>query len=612
MRILSFLICFILVSGLQAQESIHDYQVEITILPDSKIEVTEKITVRAEGYQIKRGIFRSIPTIRPDKAGRNEPAPIDILKVTRDGQPEKYHTEKSRQNVTIYFGEESVILSPGVYIYEFTYRASNQIGYFEDYDELYWNVIGADWSFPIQEYSVTIHLPDGADYLQGACYTGRPGSTSSDCMISAAATEGDVLSRSDKGLSPGEGFTVAVAWPKGFVEEGSTRSYSLNWINAVLYGIGLLFFLFFGYRLWNRVGVDPPAVAVFPDWHPPGEYSPAEISYLHNHRITNTAISSALVSGAIKGAIRIENKKKKFTFLRVGSSDNLEEEERVLIDRLLPEGAEYFELKSSTYSTYDRAKNAFTSALQNKLDITDYFRSNWKQAALGTMILAVVTTAALTAGMYSLLNSTIVAVFLTFMSLMMIFGIISIPFRIGKWYKWLIIIPVLLLMMGVFTGLFTQVFFYSTDYIPVAVSVGVSTFLAGMYNYLIYAPTPKGQETSAAVKGFRMYLDKSEKAILEYFTPPEKTPELFEKLLPFAIALGVENSWGKKFKQVLDQAIEQGTYAPIWYVGNIHQINSLHSNFQSSVSQAAPKSSSGSGGGGFSGGGGGGGGGGGW
>src|SRR5690606_20048933 len=108
--------------------------------------------------------------------GRNEPAPIEVLSVQRDGQEEEYHTERNRKSITLYFGQESVILSPGVYTYELKYLASNQIGFFEEYDELYWNVIGPDWSFPIQDYSVTLHLPGEAEYLQGACYTGRPGS----------------------------------------------------------------------------------------------------------------------------------------------------------------------------------------------------------------------------------------------------------------------------------------------------------------------------------------------------------------------------------------------------------------------------------------------------
>ena len=71
-----------------------------------------------------------------------------------------------------------------------------------------------------------------------------------------------------------------------------------------------------------------------------------------------------------------------------------------------------------------------------------------------------------------------------------------------------------------------------------------------------------------------MNLHLLEKNLLNYFTPPEKTPELFEKMLPFAIALGVENKWADKFESVLNQAIEEGTYKPVWYAGNIHQLNS--------------------------------------
>ena len=163
MRYFYFLILLLCSGWITSQEAILDYQVEISILNDADIEVTETITVRAAGNQIRRGIFRVIPTIRPDESGRNEPAPIEILDIRRDGQKEDYHVEKGRQNLTIYLGKESVILSPGEYTYVLRYKASNQIGYFEEYDELYWNVIGADWAFPIQEYGVKIKWPSGAD-----------------------------------------------------------------------------------------------------------------------------------------------------------------------------------------------------------------------------------------------------------------------------------------------------------------------------------------------------------------------------------------------------------------------------------------------------------------
>lgn len=612
MRYLIFPVLLFFTSWLTGQEAILDYQVEITILTDADIEVTENITVRAEGNMIQRGIYRSIPTIRPDEAGRNEPAPIKILTILRDGQPEDYHTEKTKENLTIYIGNKSHILEPGVYTYQLTYRSSNQIGYFEEYDELYWNVIGPDWAFPIHNFGVKIKLPDGADYLQGSCYTGRPGSTASNCMISAGAGDYDVVSRSDQGLRAGEGFTVAVAWPKGFVEQLSASVYSFSWINLLLYGVGLIIFIFYGYRLWQEVGMDPPAVSVVPDWHPPEGLSPAEMSYVHYRKISTKAISAALVSAAIKGAIRIENKRRQFTFQRIGHPENLEVEERAIVDRLLPPGTDWFELKSSTYKRYESAKSDFNAALRVKLRIQDYFKHNWKEAALGSGLLALIATVALSAGLYSLVSHWIVSSIITFLLLVAGIVAVTVPFYIHKWYKWLIIIPVWMFSTVFFTMFYVQLWYYPSAAFWAMFIGGLTIFLAGYYNYLIFAPTEKGQQTTSAIKGFRMYLDKSEKAMLEYFTPPEQTPELFEKMLPFAIALGVENRWGKKFKKVLDEAIEKGTYAPIWYAGNIHQINTLHSNFQTSVSHAAPKSSSGSGGGGFSGGGGGGGGGGGW
>jgi uncharacterized membrane protein len=108
--------------------------------------------------------------------------------------------------------------------------------------------------------------------------------------------------------------------------------------------------------------------------------------------------------------------------------------------------------------------------------------------------------------------------------------------------------------------------------------------------------------------------------------PPDKTPELFERFLPYALALGVEQAWANQFSQVLAQAAAApggsgSGYSPSWYTGSgfgnfsaVSFTSSFSSSFSSAISSssAAPGSSSGGGGGGSSGGGGGGGGGGGW
>lgn len=609
-RTFFILLCFVFTSTLVGQEEILNYDVEIHITESNRIKVKETIRVRAEGNLIRRGIFRSIPIIRPDENGNNEPAPIDIISVKKNGKQEEYHIEKNRQQLVVYMGNEDELIEPGIYTYELQYNAKNQIGFFDEYDELYWNVIGHEWSFPVLNHSAVIYLPEGAEYLQGACYTGSVRSTMSDCTLSLNA-DGAIVLQGNRKLSAYEGSTVSVAWPKGFVSNEFSRQLDLNYINILLFVGGMVIFLFYGYHWWQKVGKDPPLLPTVPDWNPPEGYSPAEVSYLYKRSITGTAITAALVNAAIKGVIRIENKKKKFTLHRLNASDVLEPEEASIVDALMP-GSASFEIKRSNYTRYQAAKDSFHRTLKRKMNIQEYFQPNWREVVKGSLLMTVITTLALCAGMYPLQTSYVLAILWTMAMILVVFILVSIPFRILKWYKWLIVVPVWIISCTVFVLVFSEALFFTFSYAWVAFMVGLSSFLVGFFNYLIYAPTEKGQESASQVKGFRMYLNTSEKKMLEYFTPPEKTPELFEKMLPFAIALGVENKWGKKFKQVLDEAIERGSYAPVWYTGNMHQINSLHSNFQSSVSHAAPKSSSGSGGGGFSGGGGGGGGGGGW
>ena len=106
---------------------------------------------------------------------------------------------------------------------------------------------------------------------------------------------------------------------------------------------------------------------------------------------------------------------------------------------------------------------------------------------------------------------------------------------------------------------------------------------------------------------------------LKFHNPPQMTPQVFEKLLPFAMVLGVDEIWGKKFDDLLKNMATGTEYVHVWYIGSsinhLSFANSLNSSLTNSIKSAAtqPSSSgSGSGGGGFSGGGGGGGGGGGW
>ena len=124
------------------------------------------------------------------------------------------------------------------------------------------------------------------------------------------------------------------------------------------------------------------------------------------------------------------------------------------------------------------------------------------------------------------------------------------------------------------------------------------------------------------LEGFELYLKVAEQDDLNLRHPPDMTPELFERYLPYAVALGVEQAWAEQFTSVFAALASDGVdYQPRWYHGGTFDTRHLGgfaetvgSSFSSAISSAAkaPGSASGAGGGGSAGGGGGGGGGGGW
>jgi hypothetical protein len=152
-----------------------------------------------------------------------------------------------------------------------------------------------------------------------------------------------------------------------------------------------------------------------------------------------------------------------------------------------------------------------------------------------------------------------------------------------------------------------------------------------LYVFIMGAPTPLGAKLTDGIDGLRQYLTLAEKDRMNMAGAPAMSPQHFEKLLPYAVALGVEKPWSQTFEVWLAAAAAgvagAAAYHPGWYSGNFSGgsfsdriggfSSSMASTIASTLPSPPPSSSSGfsggsGGGGGFSGGGGGGGGGGGW
>jgi hypothetical protein len=145
-----------------ADERITNYDSKIEVARNGALTVTETISVIAEGDRIRHGIYRDFPTTYTDKFGRRVHVGFDVLRVVRDGHEEPYDLSSIDSGQRIKVGSADSYVPNGPHTYAITYATDRQIGFFRDYDELYWNVTGNFWAFPIDRAEATIDLPAGA------------------------------------------------------------------------------------------------------------------------------------------------------------------------------------------------------------------------------------------------------------------------------------------------------------------------------------------------------------------------------------------------------------------------------------------------------------------
>ena len=614
---------------LLAGERITSFDSRVTIEESGLLTVIETISVVAEGKQIKRGIYRDFPTKYTNKTGRYMRVGFTLLEVQRDEQPEPFHTEQISNGVRIYIGDKNTFLEHGSHTYTITYQTDRQIGFFLDYDELYWNVTGNDWAFPIDKATAIIVLPPGASVLGQSLYTGRQGSTQSNGEVTARL-ENQISFQTTIPLAPKEGFTVAVAWPKGIVKEPGIKDKAYFFFRdnmaAAAGVVGLIILLFYYSIAWAGVGKDPDAGAIIPRFEPPEGFTPAAARFVMQMGFDDKAFGSAVVSLAVRNHLTINDDNGTFTLKRTGTKNQkpLSRGEKKIINKLFP-SSNSIKLKQANHKKISKAVSALKKSVQADFE-TMHFKRNSIYLLPGLVItLLIILAIFFTAHQKEIAG--FITVWLSFWSVGCYFiflrtynawqvalsGGSSIVDKGGAILSTLFALPF-------FGGLLFGMFVLSTTTSIAAVLALMTVLLVNFFFYhLLKAPTLQGRRIMDQLEGLKLYLTVAEKERLNLLNPPEKTPELFEKFLPWALALDVEQQWSEQFSDLLERAGREGSYSPTWY--HSHRpftstalASSLGSSLASSISSSssAPGSSSGSGGGGSSGGGGGGGGGGGW
>ena len=542
---------------------IERFDVAITVNLDGTIDVTETISPRFTGSW--NGIFRTIPVVYHSPQGFNWKIRLDLQSVTdAGGQPLEVETSRVGANA------KYRIWVPGAQDATRTvvlrYRASNALRFFDEHDELYWNLTGDEWEETIEAATATITLPDGVEGVRAIAFNGAYGSTAQDATVSVAG--GTIRIEMPHGLGFREGMTAVVGW-NPLVPRPTATAKTLGFLtsNWPLFLPIPVFFLML--TLWRRRGRDPDDLPIVVRYQPPEGLTPGEAGTLLDNSADMRDVTATLVDLAVKGHLRIEERKKdrflgmwtdeEVALLRTsGGAEPLTRHEQRVLDGVFRgvSEVELSDLENEFYTELPKIK----SDLFDQLIASGHYRSRPDSVQAGW-----IGGGFLVGFLVAIVGSILGA-------------------------KLLLLTPVPFIVAGVLCG---------------AIVVGFGTVMP--------ARTVKGARTREQLVGFEEFLRRVEK---ERYQQVKLTPEMFERFLPWAMAFGVEKKWAKAFDGL---ALEP----PRWYLGTgLHAFSAADfsarlggfSTKVSSTMSSSPRSSGGSGfsGGGSSGGGGGGGGGGGF
>jgi len=547
-----------------------NFHSDLTVLPDSMLDVTETIRVGFSGSW--QGLFRTIPVEYDGPGGFNYSLFLSDVRATEGtATGEALRIEKSRQGRNLEFKIYVPNANDATRTIVLHYRVQNALRYFDDHDELYWNVTGTDWQVPIEAASAHIILPPGVTGLHASEYTGVFGSRAQDAAVETLGPNVDI--RTTRSLAFREGLTVVVGWDKGLVHapdasEKISQFLASNWALVIpLLVFPLMFWL------WRSRGRDPRVGAIAVQYEPPAGLSPGEAGTLVDNTATMRDITATIVDLGVHGYLSIEEQNKEHL---MGLFANKE-----YVFHMQKKPAEWGGTKPHEMLLL---AGLFDNGTRDEVALSELQNQFYKKLP---PIRDAILDALVERGYYAhrpdrVRQSFVAAGFVVGVSL----------FLLGNWAAQQYgMAPLAFFVAAILTG----------------------AIIAG-FGWVMSARTADGVRALHNVLGFEDFLGHVEVDRMERL---EKTPATFEKYLPYAMALGVEKKWVSAFQGIFTQppAWFQGPPGAMFYPMAFVSSMDVMSARAGQMMTSAPRSSSGGsgfGGGGGSGGGFGGGGGGGF
>jgi len=550
----------------------------ITVFASGSIEVREQLTLVTTGDSISRTLSQDVQDVR--RGSRSTPS-WRIQHASIDGKVAEWHMRSpSPSRLILDIGDN---ISPGLHTLVLTFITDRFVEAGSTGTDLTWDATGA-WNAPVAEAFVVITPPPGAAHsLLGA---GASVQTDVARIGSVQATEdmdGGIALRSNRGLTVGERLVVHASWPAGFVHAptGGMRVdwFIRDWGGVVMGLLGLLVLAGYFQSAWSAVGRDPPQTAIIPRFDPPEGMSPAAVRYVRRMAFDGTAFASNLLDMGSRGAVTVTQDDGTTILRRTDTpTESLPPDEQVIAEHMFGYGRGSLAVSLNTQSVLLSAQ----AALREYLDAhyrTQYFGLHRYETLVGIGISFVT---AVLAGMAQATTRTGALAYLFLLAWLSIWSA-AVAFAwsslVRTWKTQPVIHPVRptsflqALTIGMaatsqkkdhrddasmamyFSGFWFvgAGMFFRVATTPVALLVVAMAVLDVVYGHLMPSWTLRGRQAVDEADGFALYLKVAEKDRMQWFHPPEKTPELLERYLPYALALGVQQEWAEQFRETVER-----------------------------------------------------------
>jgi uncharacterized membrane protein len=567
---------------IDSPERIKKFFVEITINKNSILLVKENI-VYDFGENLRHGIYRDIPLNN---------IKIKVIKVIDPfNNPYPFETKIEEGYLKIKIGDPNKLIT-GEKSYNIYYEVLGGVRFFEDHDELYWNVTGNEWKIPIEKAKILIHLPQKIpqENLKLDCFTGPFGSREKDCSFKLSES-GEIEFQSEKNLNPQEGLTIVLGWPKKIVKKpNAPERFFWNLRENWPYLISLFVFIYLFIK-WLIKGKDPKIKKpIVVEYEPPDNLRPAEISLVAKQKVEPFDIAATILDLAVRGYIKIKEVKRglfsRKDYMLINLADiekatDLKIYEKELLARIFKNKDAVFvsELKNKLYKDFKEIAEMIFSEISPR----NYYFSNPEKAKKELIDVA---------------DKIIIALFLIVLLLDALVPIIGIILATPAPHTIYHDISNVLISNSFLNLMFAGV---------------ISAFLFWVFSHFMPKRTLAGTEIYRKILGFKEYIKTAEKYRAQFY----EKENIFEKYLPYAMIFGLTEKWAKAFEGIYQKPPSwyEGEFGPTFKVGTFSaSLNSCFSSLTNSFSSRGVGGTgvSGFGGGGFSGGGSGGGGGGSW